>query len=95
MTEDKRRKMELCFDSVEKLVSLRRSLTQANDYVNYMIFDCVETLEMEQSELSASDNLMENEIKLTDENVEYINDSYQKALWQTMQYVLPHYKTTK
>ena len=89
MTEDKRKHIESCFDSVEKLVSLRRTLTESLDHVTLRLECAIDRLEMGQLEVE----LIEGEVELDDTDVEYINEMYSLALWNTMQFLLPHYKT--
>ena len=91
MTEDKRKHIESCFDSVEKLVSLRRTLTESLDHVTLRLECAIDRLEMGQLEVE----LIEGEVELDDTDVEYINSQYTDSLWFTMMMMLPHYKTNK
>jgi len=101
MTDDKRKKLESCFDSLEKIVSLRDTLTGAVDNVSTNLEGAIGRLEIkriiaESEETGDVDfELKEGLIRLDDTDVEYINSQYTNSLWETMQFLLPHYKTDK
>ena len=101
MTDDKRKKLESCFDSLEKIVSLRDTLTGAVDNVSTNLEGAIGRLEIkriisESEETGDVDfELKEGLIRLDDTDVEYINSQYTDSLWETMQFLLPHYKTDK
>ena len=48
MTEDRKDKIELCFDSVEKIVSLRDALTRAVTNISYNLEWAIGRLEINQ-----------------------------------------------
>ena len=101
MTDDKRKKLESCFDSLEKIVSLRDTLTGAVDNVSTNLEGAIGRLEIKriiaESEETGDVNfeLKEGLIQLDDTDVEYINSQYTDSLWFTMMMMLPHYKTNK
>ena len=101
MTDDKRKKLESCFDSLEKIVSLRDTLTGAVDNVSTNLEGAIGRLEIkriiaESEETGDVDfELKEGLLRLDDTDVEYINSQYTDSLWETMQFLLPHYKTDK
>jgi hypothetical protein len=101
MTDDKRKKLESCFDSLEKIVSLRDTLTGAVDNVSTNLEGAIGRLEIkriiaESEETGDVDfELKEGLMRLDDTDVEYINSQYTDSLWETMQFLLPHYKTDK
>ena len=101
MTDDKRKKLESCFDSLEKIVSLRDTLTGAVDNVSTNLEGAIGRLEIkriiaESEETGDVDfELKEGLIRLDDTDVEYINSQYTDSLWFTMMMMLPHYKTNK
>ena len=101
MTDDKRKKLESCFDSLEKIVSLRDTLTGAVDNVSTNLEGAIGRLEIkriiaESEETGDVDfELKEGLIRLDDTDVEYINSQYTDSLWFTMMMMLPHYKTDK
>ena len=98
MTDDKRKKLESCFDSLEKIVSLRDTLTEATDSVSTNLEWAIERLG-ENRLIDGSETedweLKEGLIQLDDTDVEYINSQYTDSLWFTMMMMLPHYKTNK
>ena len=89
MTEDKRKHIESCFDSVEKLVSLRRTLTESLDSVTYNLERAIDRLEFGQLDME----LTECEVELDDTDIRFINELYSHSLWKIMQFLLPHYRT--
>ena len=89
MTEDKRKKIEACFDSVEKLVSLRRTLTESLSYVTNNLDYAILKLEMNQSGFK----MIEGELELENADIEAIIELYSESLWDTIQNILPHYRT--
>ena len=89
MTEDKRKKIESCFDSVEKLVSLRRTLTESLSHVTNNLEYAILRLEMGQSGFK----IIEGEFELENADIEAINELYSDSLWNTMQSIFPHYRT--
>ena len=102
MTDDKRKKLESCFDSLEKIVSLRNTLTGAVNNVSTNLEWAIERLEMgrrfdeaETGDVDPNVELKEGLIQLEDLDIEYINSQYTDSLWETMRMLLPHYKTTK
>ena len=101
MTDDKRKKLESCFDSLEKIVSLRDTLTGAVNNVSTNLEGAIGRLEIkriiaESEETGDVDfELKEGLIRLDDTDVEYINSQYTDSLWFTMMMMLPHYKTNK
>ena len=98
MTEDSRDKIESCFDSVEKIVSLRDALTRAVTNISYNLEWAIGRLEINQPpDGSETDNvkLKEGLMSLDIKDVEFINRLYTDSLWETMQILLPHYKTNK
>ena len=98
MTEDRKDKIELCFDSVEKIVSLRDALTRAVTNISYHLEWAIGRLEINQQlDGSETDNvkLKEGLMSLDNKDVEFIKGLYTDSLWETMQILLPHYKTKK
>ena len=101
MTDDKRKKLESCFDSLEKIVSLRDTLTGAVNNISRNLEGAIGRLEIkriiaESEETGDVDfELKEGLIQLDDTDVEYINSQYTDSLWFTMMMMLPHYKTNK
>ena len=90
--------MESCFDSVEKLVSLRRTLTESLDSVTYNLDCAVNRLEFVQLDMERTEGEVElieliELIELDDTDTRFINGLYSYALWNTMQLLLPHFKT--
>ena len=79
MTDDKRKKLESCFDSLEKIVSLRDTLTGAVDNVSTNLEGAIGRLEIkriiaESEETGDVDfELKEGLLRLDDTDVEYIN----------------------
>ena len=98
MIDDKRKKLESCFGSMEKIVGLRDTLTAAVDNVSLNLEWAIERLGEDQL-IDGSENddleLKEGLIQLDDTDVEYINSQYTDSLWFTMMMMLPHYKTDK
>jgi hypothetical protein len=99
MTDDKRKMIELCFDSVEKIVSLKAALTRAVANISDNLETAIERLEHRQFVLDrdpfADCALNEGLMKLDSKDIEYIQRQYTDSLWETMQILLPHYRTTK
>ena len=98
MTDDKRKKLESCFDSLEKIVSLRDTLTEATDSVSTNLEWAIERLgENQLIDGSETDDweLKEGLMRLDDTDVKFINGRYTDSLWDTLQLLLPHYKTKK
>ena len=98
MTDDRKDIIELCFDSVEKIVSLRDALTRAVTNNSYNLEWAIGRLEINQlPDGSETDNvkLKEGLMSLDNKDVEFINRLYTDSLWETMQILLPHYKTKK
>ena len=99
MTDDNRKKIELCFDSVEKIVSLKAALSRAVENISFNLEIAIERLEEGQFVLegnpSADCALIEGWMKLDSNDIEYIQRQYTDSLWETMQILLPHYRTTK
>ena len=99
MTDDKRKKIELCFDSVEKLVTLKAALSRAVANINNNLETAIGRLEDRQFVLEgdpfADWALNEGLMKLDSKDIEYIQRCYTDSLWETMQILLPHYRTTK
>tara|TARA_B100000315_G_scaffold126262_1_gene116095 strand:- start:184 stop:480 length:297 start_codon:yes stop_codon:yes gene_type:complete len=98
MTKDSRNKIELCFNSVEKIVSLRDALTRAVTNISINLEWAIGRLEDNQLiDRAENDNveLKEGLMNLDSTDVEFINQQYTDALWETMQILLPHYKTNK
>ena len=98
MTDDKRKKLESCFDSLEKIVSLRDTLTEATDSVSTNLEWAIERLgENRLIDGSETDDweLKEGLMRLDDTDVKFINGRYTDSLWDTMHLLLPHYKTKK
>ena len=99
MTDDKRKMIELCFDSVEKIVSLKAALTRAVANISDNLETAIGRLEDRQFVLGgdpyADCALNEGLMKLDSKDIEYIQRQYTDSLWETMQILLPHYRTTK
>ena len=101
MTDDKRKKLESYFGSLEKIVSLRDTLTGAVDNVSTNLEGAIGRLETKRiiAEYEETGDvgleLKEGLIQLDDTDVEYINSQYTDSLWFTMMMMLPHYKTNK
>ena len=98
MTEDSRDKIESCLDSVEKIVSLRDALPGAVTNISYNLEWAIGRLEINQlPDGSETDNvkLKEGLMSLDNKDVDFINRLYTDSLWETMQILLPHYKTKK
>ena len=98
MTDDRKDKIELCFDSVEKIVSLRDALTRAVTNISYNLEWAIGRLEINQLfDGSETDNvkLKEGLMSLDNKDVEFINGLYTDSLWETMQIFLLDYKTKK
>ena len=94
MTEDKKKNLEMCFENVEKLVNLRRSLDKSLETVNHALRMSMEEMDLfDPPEGDAS--LEEERIDTRDEIVLYIKSHFDQALWETVQNVLPHFKTNK
>ena len=94
MTEDKKKNLEMCFENVDKLVNLRRSLDKSLETVNHALRMSMEEMDLfDPPEGDAS--LEEERIDTRDEIVLYIKSHFDQALWETVQNVLPHYKTNK
>ena len=97
MTDDKK-KLESCFDSLEKIVSLRDTLIEAADNVSLNLGWAIERLgENRLIDGSETDDweLKEGLMRLDDTDVKFINGRYTDSLWDTMHLLLPHYKTKK
>ena len=101
MTDDKRKKLESCFDNLEKIVRFRDTLTGAVSNVSTNLEGAIGRLEIKriiaESEVTGDVDfeLKEGLIQLDDTDVEYINSQYTDSLWFTMMMMLPHYKTNK
>ena len=96
MIDDKRKKIESCFDSLERITSLHGTLTMVRDNVSDYLREAIERLEENQQVDEAGDlELKDGLIKLNDTDVKYINSKYTDSLWYTMMMLLPHYKTDK
>ncbi len=98
MTDDKRKKLESCFDSLQRITSLYGALTMIRDQVSDYLQEDIERLEENQQvdETEAGDmELKEGLIRLDDTDVKYIKGKYTESLWETMNTLLPHYKTDK
>jgi hypothetical protein len=99
MTDDKRKKIELCFDSVEKLVTLKAALSRAVANINNNLETAIGRLEDRQFILEgdpfADGDLNDGLMRLDSNDIEYIQKQYTDSLWETMQILLPHYRTTK
>ncbi|SVE16328.1 uncharacterized protein METZ01_LOCUS469182 [marine metagenome] len=94
MTEDKKKNLEMCFENVEKLVNLRRSLDKSLETVNHALRMSME--EMDLFDPPEGDARLEEErLDTSEEIVLYIKSHFDHALWETVQNVLPHYKTNK
>ena len=100
MTDDKK-KLESCFDSLEKIVRFRDTLTSAVSNVSTNLEGAIGRLETKRilAEYEETGHvgleLKEGLIRLDDTDVEYINSQYTDSLWFTMMMMLPHYKTDK
>ena len=101
MTDDKRKKLESCFDSLEKIVRFRDTLTSAVSNVSTNLEGAIGRLETKriiaeyEETGDVSLELKEGLLQLDDTDVEYINSQYTDSLWFTMMMMLPHYKTDK
>ena len=101
MTDDKKKKLESCFDSLEKIVSLRNTLTGAISNVSTSLEGAIGRLETKRiiAEYEETGDMglepKEGLLQLDDTDVEYINSQYTDSLWFTMMMMLPHYKTNK
>ena len=96
MTDDKRKKIELCFESMERMTSLHDTLGLVRDQVSNYLQETIERLEVNQQVLEAGDwELKDGLIKLNDTDIKYINSKHADSLWYTMRMLLPHYKTQK
>jgi len=98
MTDDKRKKLESCFGSLQRITSLHGALTMVRDQVSDYLQEAIERLEENQQvdEAEAGNmGLKDGLIKLNDTDVKYINRKYTDSLWFTMTMLLPHYKTDK
>ena len=99
MTDDKRKMIELCFDSVEKIVSLKAALTRAVANISDNLETAIGRLEDRQFVLEgdpfADSALNDGLMRLDSNDIEYIQRQYTDSLWETMQILLPHYRTTK
>ena len=84
--------------SLEKIVSLRDTLTETADNVflnlGWAIKRLGENRLIYRSETDDSE-LKEGLIKLDDTDIKYIKGKYTESLWETMQTLLPHYQTDK
>ena len=83
MTDDKRKKLESCFGSLEKIVSLRDTLTEAADNVSLNLGWAIERLgENRLIDGSETDDskLKEGLIKLDDTPVESICGGWSPTL---------------
>jgi hypothetical protein len=96
MTEDKRKKLELCFGSLEKIINLRSDLESTLSYVSWCLKNAVELLNCCQS----PDENDPMEIFLADEgftldeaDIDYINGQYRDSFMRTMELLVPHMKT--
>ena len=96
MTDDKRKKIESCFESMERMTSLHDTLGLVRDQVSNYLQETIERLEVNQQVLEAGDwELKDGLIKLNDTDIKYINSKHADSLWYTMRMLLPHYKTQK
>ena len=96
MTDDKRKKIESCFESMERITSLHDTLGLVRDQVSNYLQETIERLEVNQQVLEAGDwELKDGLIKLNDTDIKYINSKHADSLWYTMRMLLPHYKTQK
>ena len=96
MTEDKRKKIELCFDSLEKIVSLRKTLDSSLGLVSLRLEWAIDILKESQlpDESEPFDTtLRDGFFRLPESVIDYINEQYAEALWGTMEQLLPHYKS--
>ncbi len=98
MTDDKRKKLESCFDNLEKIVSLHNTLSSAASSVSVFLESAIDRLgenpETNFPEVGGVE-IKEGLIQLDDTDVKFINRMYTDSLWNTMQLLLPHYKTDK
>ena len=100
MTDDKK-KLESCFDSLEKIVRFRDTLTSAVSNVSTNLEGAIGRLETKRiiAEYEETGDvgleLKEGLIQLDDTDVKYIKGKYTESLWGTMQTLLPHYQTDK
>ena len=96
MTDDKRKKIESCFESMERITSLHDTLGLVREQVSNYLQETIERLEVNQQVLEAGDwELKDGLIKLNDTDIKYINSKHADSLWYTMRMLLPHYKTQK
>ena len=96
MTDDKRKKIESCFESMERITSLHDTLGLVRDQVSNYLQETIERLEVNQQVAEAGDwELKDGLIKLNDTDIKYINSKHAVSLWYTMRMLLPHYKTQK
>ena len=96
MTDDKRKKIESCFESMERMTSLHDTLGLVRDQVSNYLQETIERLEVNQQVAEAGDwELKDGLIKLNDTDIKYINSKHADSLWYTMRMLLPHYKTQK
>ena len=96
MTDDKRKKIESCFESMERITSLHDTLGLVRDQVSNYLQETIERLEVNQQVAEAGDwELKDGLIKLNDTDIKYINSKHADSLWYTMRMLLPHYKTQK
>ena len=96
MTDDKRKKIESCFESMERITSLHDTLGLVRNQVSNYLQETIERLEVNQQVAETGDwELKDGLIKLNDTDVKYINRKYTDSLWFTMTILLPHYKTQK
>ena len=75
MTDDKRKMIELCFDSVEKIVSLKAALTRAVANISDNLETAIERLEDRQFILNgpfADSALNDGLMRLNSKDIEYI-----------------------
>ena len=98
MIGDKRKKIELYFDSVGKIVNLKASLTRAVTNISINLESAIKRLETNQFVMDgdplAEVKLSEGLVRM-DDDVEHIQKQYTDSLWETMDILLPHYRTTK
>ena len=76
MTEDKRKKLELCFGSLEKIINLRSDLESTLSYVSWCLKNAVELLNCCQSpdENDPMEIFLADEGFILDEaDIDYIN----------------------
>ena len=96
MTDDKRKKIESCFESMERITSLHDTLGLVREQVSNYLQETIERLEVNQQVAEAGDwELKDGLIKLNDTDIKYINSKHADSLWYTMRMLIPHYKTKK